>query len=283
MQPKITTYAISAIAALIILSNSIFIVDQTKQALVFQFGEVVRSESNPGMHIKVPFMQDVVYFDKRILNLAAEEKEVIAKDQKRLIVNAFGKYRITDPLKFYQTVRDENGIKSRLNSVLDSSLRQIIGEVPLSTLLTDQRAVLMKRIQQLVNNQAAGFGTTVIDVRIMRADLPKENSESIFKRMQTDREKEAKEFRAEGSEEAQRIKSRADRESKVILAEAQKKAQIVRGEGDAIANKIFASSFNKDPEFFAFYRSMQAYKNSLNSKDTTLILSPNSEFLKFLN
>lgn len=263
--------------------TSVFIVEQRQQALVLQFGEVTRVIKEPGLKFKVPFIQKVSLFDNRVLNLSADEKEVIAKDQKRLIVTSFAKYRITNPLKFYQTVRDEAGVRSRLNSILDSSLRQILGEVPLATLLTGERSVIMKNIQQLVNTQSADFGIDVIDVRIMRADLPKENSEAIYRRMQTEREKEAKQFRAEGAEVAQQIKSRADKEAKILLAESQLKAQVTRGEGDGISSKIFADAFNQDPEFFNFYRSMQAYRTTLKKGDTTMVLSPDSEFLRFFN
>ena len=263
--------------------TSVFIVEQRQQALVLQFGEVTRVIKEPGLKFKVPFIQKVSLFDNRVLNLTADEKEVIAKDQKRLIVTSFAKYRITNPLKFYQTVRDEAGVRTRLNSILDSSLRQILGEVPLATLLTGERSAIMQNIQQLVNTPSADFGIDVMDVHIMRADLPKENSDAIYRRMQTEREKEAKQFRAEGAEEAQRIKSRADKETKILLAESQLKAQITRGEGDSISSKIFADAFNQDPEFFGFYRSMQAYRATLKKGDTTMVLSPDSEFLHFFN
>lgn len=269
--------------ALFLLINALFVVDQRQQALVLQFGEVVRVIKEPGLKFKVPFIQKVSLFDSRILNLSADEKEVIAKDQKRLIVTAFAKYKITNPLKFYQTVRDENGVRTRLNSILDSSLRQVLGEVPLATLLTGERAAIMKSIQQLVSTQASSFGVDVIDVRIMRADLPKENSDAIYRRMQTEREKEAKQFRAEGAEEAQRIKARADKETKVLLAESQQQAQILRGEGDAISSKIFADAFSQDAEFFNFYRSLQAYRATMQKGDTSFVLSPNSPFLHYFN
>lgn len=271
---------VTIILTLLAVINSAFIVNETQQALVFQFGRVINVIKTPGIHFKIPMVQEVDYFDKRILNLTADEKEFTAKDQKRLLVNAFTKYKINDPLKFYQTVRDDLGIKNKLNSIVDSSMRQIIGEFPLSALLTVERTAIMKRIQQLVNNQAASFGVTVVDVRIMRADLPKENSEAIYKRMQTEREKEAKEFRAEGAEEAQRIKSRADKERTILLAEEEKKSQMIRGEGDFISSKTFADAFGKDPDFFAFYRSMQAYLNSFNKNDTTVILTKDTEFMK---
>jgi modulator of FtsH protease HflC len=265
----------------ILALNSFFIVKQQQQALVLQFGEVVRVIKEPGLTFKIPFIQKVTFFDNRVLNLSADEKEVIAKDQKRLIVTAFAKYKITDPLKFYQTVRDEDGIALRLNSVVESSLRQILGSVPLATLLTGERGKIMQDIRDVVNKQASGLGINVVDVRIMRADLPKENSEAIFQRMQTEREKEAKEFRAEGAEESLRIKAHADKERKIILAEAQLTAQVTRGEGDAVATKNFADAFSKDAEFFDFYRSMQAYKNTLRKTDTTMVLSPRSDFLRF--
>jgi membrane protease subunit HflC len=261
--------------------SSFYIVPQFQQALVLQFGEVVRVVKEPGMKWRIPFIQRVEYFDNRILNLHAEEKEVIAKDQKRLIVNAFAKYKITDPVKFYQTVRDEVGARNRMNPVLDSSLRQILGSVPLGKLLTVERANIMQSIQQVLNEQAQGFGITVVDVRIMRADLPKENSEAIYKRMQTEREKEAKEFRAEGAEEALRVRSRAEKERKIIVAEAQKKSQILRGEGDAIAAKISNQAYGRDPDFYAFYRSLQAYNQSLTKNNTHFILSPDNEFFRY--
>lgn len=269
--------------ALFLLINALFVVEQRQQALVLQFGEVVRVIKEPGLKFKVPFIQKVSLFDSRILNLSADEKEVIAKDQKRLIVTAFAKYKITNPLKFYQTVRDENGVRTRLNSILDSSLRQVLGEVPLATLLTGERSAIMKSIQQLVSTQAASFGVDVIDVRIMRADLPKENSDAIYRRMQTEREKEAKQFRAEGAEEAQRIKARADKETKVLLAESQQQAQIIRGEGDAISSKIFADAFSQDAEFFNFYRSLQAYRTTMQKGNTSFVLSPSSPFLHYFN
>ncbi|MFN7039245.1 MAG: protease modulator HflC [Alphaproteobacteria bacterium] len=271
------------IAFIIVISNSIYIVDERKQALVFQFGEVVKAEKEPGLHFKLPLIQTISYFDKRILNLVSDEKEVIAKDRKRLIINAFAKYRIIDPRQFYTTVRDESGLRTRLNSILDPSLRQIIGEIPFSALLSDKRSEIMKKIEQQVNQQVKNFGIEVIDVRILRADLPKENSNAVYKRMQTDRDKEAKEFRAEGAEEAQRIKSRADKDRKVLIAEAQKQAEITRGEGDAISSKIFADTFNQDPEFFAFYRSLQAYKQVFDKSNTKLVISPTNDFLKFFD
>lgn len=270
--------------AVILLLGSVFTVKEVEQALVLRFGEPVAVVKEPGLHFKRPFLFETIRkFDDRILDLNADPKELIASDQKRLIVDAFAKYRIVDPLKFYQTVRDEHGIRTRLNSILDSRLREVLGGVPLSTLLTGERAVIMEKIQKNVNSESIDFGVDVVDVRIMRADLPEKNSQAIFQRMQTEREREAKEFRAQGAEEAQRITSRADKDRTVILAEARKKAQILKGEGDAEATRIFAEAFGKDVDFFSFYRSLQAYNGTLDKENTSMVLSPDSEFLKYFN
>lgn len=268
------------LAIFMFATSSFYILPQFQTALLLQFGETVKIETKPGLKFKIPFIQKVVFYDNRILDVAADEKEVIAADQKRLIVNAFAKYRITDPLKFYQTVKDENGMRNRLVPILESSLRQVLGSVPLSTLLTGERSAIMRNIQQVVDHQAGSFGVEIVDVRIKRADLPKENSEAIFLRMQTEREREAKEFRAQGAEEGQIIKSKADKERAIILAEAQKQSQIIRGQGDSKATKIFADAFGKDPEFYGFYRSMQAYSSAIDS-NSTVILSPDNEFLNY--
>ncbi|NDF12442.1 MAG: protease modulator HflC [Proteobacteria bacterium] len=268
---------------LLVLINSAFIVDQREQALVLQFGDTKSVVKDSGLHFKIPFVQNVVKFDMRVLDHNASANEIIAADQKRLIVDAFVKYRIVDPLKFYQTVRRETIAEQRLDTFLDSSLREVLGSYPLSALLTGQRSEVMKKIAQAVGVKARGLGMEVVDVRIMRADLPQTNSEAIFKRMQTEREREAKEFRAKGAEDAQGIRSRADKERTIILAEAQKKAQILRGEGDAQAAQLFSSAFNRDPEFYSFYRTMQAYRASINKDDTSVVLSPDSEFMKYFD
>jgi len=281
---------------LFILANSMFVVNQTQQALVLSFGKPIRVEQQPGLKFKIPFIQNVEFYDARLLDYDAESKEVIAADQKRLIVDAFVRYRITDPLRFKQSVGTEAVMRSRLNSILESSLRQVIGEVPLSAVISEKRTETMNQIKKLVNAQTRGanvdgnvdnasrngFGIEVVDVRIKRADLPPANSEGIYKRMQTEREREAKEFRAKGAEDAQKIRSTADKERTIILAEARKQSEILRGEGDQQATRIFAQSFGQDPEFFKFYRSMQAYKKSMSKDDTTLVLSPKSEFLQYM-
>ncbi len=281
--------------ALFVLSNSIFVVNQTQQALVLSFGKPIRVEQSPGLKFKVPFVQNVEFYDARLLDYDAESKEVIAADQKRLIVDAFVRYRITDPLRFKQTVGSEAVMRSRLNSILESSLRQVIGEVPLASVISEKRTETMNKIKTLVNaqtrsvkvegdadNSRSGFGIEIVDVRIKRADLPPANSEGIYKRMQTEREREAKEFRAKGAEDAQKIRSTADKERTIIIAEAQKQSEITRGEGDEEATRIFAKAFGQDPQFFKFYRSMQAYKKALSKDDTTLVLSPKSEFLQYM-
>ncbi len=273
------------IAGIFLLSNALFVVSQTEQALVLQFGKPVRAEQTPGLKLKMPFLQNVEFFDKRLIDFDAEPKEVIASDQKRLIVDAFVRYRITDPLRFKQSVANESTMRSRLNSILESSLRQVLGSVPLSEVISEKRPEVMQKIRTLVNEQAmgkdtGGFGIEVVDVRIKRADLPPANSEGIYKRMQTEREREAKEFRAKGAEDAQKIRSQADKERTILLAEARKTAETLRGEGEGKATKIFADSFGQDEEFFQFYRTMQAYRKTLSQKDTSLVLSPDNDFLK---
>ncbi len=276
-------YIILFFAAILVVSNTVFIVQQRQQALVFQFGEVVETIKDPGLSFKLPFIQSVDFFDLRLLNFIAEGQEVVASDQKRLIVSAFAKYKIENPLEFYKAVQNEAGAKSKLNAILESSMRQIIGMYPLSALLSDQRVQIMKEIQAAFAQEAERFGIKIIDVRILRADLPKANSQAINERLQAYYEKQARESRAEGEEEAQRIKASAERDQKVIIAEAQNLAQIMRGQGDAEAAKISAEAYSKDPSFFEFYRTMQVYKNTLNKDDTRMILSPDSKFFRFLN
>jgi membrane protease subunit HflC len=268
---------------ILVLANSFFIVQQRQQALVFQFGEVVRTVKEPGLAFKVPFIQSVDFFDLRLLNFIAEEKEVVASDKKRLVVSAFAKYKIENPLEFYKAVQNENGAKSKLSAILESSMRQIVGMYPLSALLSEERVKIMKAIQKDFSGEAERFGVKIMDVRILRADLPKANSQAINERLQAYYEKQAREFRAEGGEEAQRIKSGAEKTQKVIIAEAQNLAQITRGQGDAEAARISAQAYSKDPEFFEFYKSIQVYKNTLSKEDTKMILSPDSKFFKFLN
>ena len=260
---------------------SIFIVKEVNQAIVLQFGDPKRIITKPGLNFKLPFIQNVVFLDKRILNLDAPPEEVIASDQKRLIVDAFARFQITDPLKFYISVGNERVARSRLSTIINSRIRSVLGTQRLQTLLSEDRTKQMSLIQEGVNNEAEKFGIKIIDVRIKRADLPQANSDAIFARMQTERNREAKEFRAKGAEMAVTITSTADKEVTVILADAQKKSEIMKGEGDGRRNKIFADAFGQDPQFFAFYRAMQAYEKALIGGETSLVLSPDSEFFKF--
>ena len=265
----------------IVAFSSLFTVHQTQQALVLQFGNPKRVVTDPGLHLKIPFVQNVIFLDKRMLSHNGSGEEVIASDRKRLVVDAFLRYRISDPLRFYQTVGNQRVAQQRLNALLTSSLRQVIGTVPLQSVLTGERATLMGQIAQRVNAEAEDLGISVADVRIRRADLPEANNQAIYARMKTEREREAREFRAQGAEISQRIRSRADREKTVLIAEAQKQAQILRGEGDGNAVRIFADAFGTDIDFFTFYRSMQAYRESLGGEDTTMVLSPDSDFFRY--
>jgi len=260
---------------------SIFIVKEVNQAIVLQFGDPKRILLKPGLNFKLPFIQNVVFLDKRILNLDAPPEEVIASDQKRLIVDAFARFQIVDPLKFYISVGNERVARSRLSTIINSRIRNVLGQEELQTLLSKDRSKQMALIKEGVNNEAQNFGINIVDVRIKRADLPQANSDAIYRRMQTEREREAKEFRAKGAEMAVTITSTADKEVTVILADAQKQSEIMKGEGDGERNKIFADAFGQDPEFFAFYRAMQAYEKALIGGETSLILSPDSEFFKF--
>ena len=260
---------------------SIFIVKEINQAIVLQFGDPKRILLKPGLNFKLPFIQNVVFLDKRILNLDAPPIEVIASDQKRLIVDAFARFQIVDPLKFYISVGNERVARSRLSTIINSRIRSVLGTQRLQTLLSEDRNKQMALIQEGVNNEAENFGIKIVDVRIKRADLPQANSDAIYRRMQTEREREAKEFRAKGAEMAVTITSTADKEVTVILAEAEKKSEIMKGEGDGERNKIFAEAFGQDADFFAFYRAMQAYEKALIGGETSLIMSPDSEFFKF--
>ncbi len=267
----------------ITLNSALYTVNETNQAIVLQFGDPRNVVNSPGLHLKIPFIQNVVRLDKRILAYNGGQEEIIASDQKRLVVDTYTRFKIVDPLQFFKSVGSEAVARSRLGAIVNANLRQVLGGVPLQSVLTEERTSLMLQITDLVNEGAKPFGLKIIDVRIRRADLPPENSEAIFRRMQAEREREAREFRAQGEEQSTRIKANADRERAVLLAEANRDAQIIKGEGDAISNKIFAGAFGKDPKFFAFYRSMIAYRRALQDGETSLVLSPDSDFFKFFN
>jgi modulator of FtsH protease HflC len=279
---KVPKFIVPAIVVIgVVLFQSLFIVQEINQAIVLQFGDPKKIISKAGLNFKLPFIQNVVFLDKRILNLDNAPQEVIASDQKRLIIDAITRFQITDPLKFYISVGNERVARSRLSTIINSRIRGVLGTQELATLLSTDRTKQMAIIQSDVNTEAKSFGIKIIDVRIKRADLPPANSDAIYKRMQTEREREAKEFRAEGAEIAQKIRSTADKDVTVLLANANKKSEIMKGEGDGQRNKIFASAFGRDPQFFAFYRAMQAYETALIGGETSLILSPDSEFFKF--
>jgi membrane protease subunit HflC len=269
--------------ALIVLYLSVFSVYQSQQALVLQFGNYVRTIRDPGIQLKIPFVQQVEFFDKRVLDFDAPSVELVLGDQKRLVVDAFARYRISDPLRFRQSAGSELAFRSRLEPIVFSTLRGVLGEVSLFDVLSEQRYQLMSRIRAGANRALERYGVEVVDVRIKRADLPEENSQAIFRRMQTERDREARELRAQGAEIGQRIKSRADRERRVIIAEAEKQSEIMRGEGDAQAIQIFAEAYGKDTEFFTFYRSMEAYRKALSDGSTSLVLSPDNQFFRYFN
>lgn len=272
----------TVLGIIILVAGSLFTVDQRQTAIVFQFGEAIRKIDTPGLNIKIPIIQNVQFLDKRILNVNAEEKELTASDEKRVIVDAFAKYKIVNTVEFIKTVHNYSGANLRLNKILESSMRAVIGKYTLNTLLTEKRSDLMLQIRDLVHVEAKALGIEIIDVRILKSDLPKENSDAIFSRMQTERHKEAKQIRAEGEEEATRIRSKADKESQVILANAYMEAQKIKGQGDYEAARLYNNAYSKDPEFYKFYRSLVAYKASLGKENTQFILSPKSEFFKYL-
>jgi membrane protease subunit HflC len=269
------------VAVGILLTSSFFIVGQTEQALVLQLGEVRRIIREPGLQMKRPFIEDVVTYDKRVLDFEPPHEEVIVSDQKRLVVDAYTRYRIVNPLLFYQTVGTEAGVRARLSALVTGSLRRVLGNVTLNDILSAKRDAIMRHIRDDVAEQARPFGIEVVDVRLRRADLPEENSQAIYARMQSEREREARQYRSEGAEAAQNVRANADRERTIILADAQRDAQRVRGEGDGQAVKIYGDAFGQDKQFFAFYRSLQAYRDALNGKDTSFVLSPEGNFFRY--
>ena len=278
---RLVTFAVAALL-LAGVSGSLFTVNQTQQALVLQFGEPKRTIQEPGLAFKLPFIQDVTYYEKRVLSLIPQDaEEVILSDQKRLQVDAYARYQIEDPLLFYQTVRNELGARGRLEAIIDSSVRRALGRETLASILTGQRNDITRSIGEEVNASVSSLGIKIIDVRLRRADYPAATSQNIFNRMKSEREREAKEFRATGEEEAQKIRADAEKTRTVIISEAQREAQETRGAGDGKAIEIYADSFGQDADFFAFYRSMEAYRKSMNNNDTSLVLSPDTSFFRF--
>lgn len=280
-QVKVFLWALAAVAA-VILFDSLFIVPQTRQAIVIQFGEPKRVIREPGLHMKVPFIQRVVLYDNRLLSLDPPAKEVLLSDKKRIVVDTFLRFKIIDPLLFYQALQTEENAHSRLSDASISSLRDVLGQHDMKTILSPERPKIMKQIRDEVSGKAKAFGVEVVDIRIRRADLPEETSQAVFARMRSEREREAKEFRAQGQQMNQKIKAEADRDKVRILAQAQKEAQIIRGQGDKEAAHIWARAAAKDKDFYAFYRSLEAYRNAMSGEATSMVLSPDSEFFRFM-
>jgi len=275
-----------SIVALVVLGfigiNSLFIVEQTQQGIVLQFGEPKRTIQEPGLNWKLPFIQNVVFYENRVLSMvSSDSEEVILADQKRLEVDTYARFRITNPLLFYQTVRNVRGVEQRLDAMIDSSVRRVLGGETLLSILSEARSEITRSIREEVNLSAETLGLEIVDVRIRRADYPDATSQNIFNRMKSEREREAKEFRATGEEEAQKIRADADKQRTVMLAEARRESEIQRGEGDALSIRIYADAFGQDEDFFAFYRSMQAYRESFRQDGTSLVISPDSEFFRF--
>jgi membrane protease subunit HflC len=266
---------------LIVAYSSVFTVQQTEQVLVVRLGEPVRVVTQPGLNFKAPFIDSVISIDNRILDLENPSQEVIAADQKRLVVDAFARYRIKNALRFYQSVGSIQAANLQLTTLLNAALRRVLGEVTFITVVRDEREKLMGRIRDQLDREADGYGIEVVDVRIRRADLPEQNSQAVYQRMQTERQREAAEFRAQGGQKAQEIRSKADRDATVIVAEANSQAEQIRGAGDAERTRLFADAYSKDPDFFSFFRSMTAYENGLRSNDTRFLLRPDSDFFRY--
>jgi membrane protease subunit HflC len=273
--------AVLVLVALMAAYGSMFTVYQTDQAIVVELGQPIRVVTDPGLHFKIPMIQSVISIDKRILDLENPAQEVIASDGERLVVDAFARYRVSDPLKFYQTIGAIESANARLSPLLNSALRRVLGSNLKIEIVRDKRAQLMAEVRTQLGTEAKAFGIDVVDARIRRADLPEQNSQAVYQRMQTERKRQATEYRAKGNQRLLEIKAKADRDVIVIQAEAQQKAEQLRGEGDAERNRIFADAFGRDPDFFAFYRSMQAYEAGLKAGDTRMLLRPDSDFFRF--
>lgn len=281
MNRSLLTIIIVVVAAGFLLRGALFTVHQAQQALVVQFGDPRRVITEPGLHVKIPLIQDVVYFDKRILGLDAQPEEILTADQRRLVVDSFVRYRIVNPLLFYQTVRNELGLRGRLAPSVANAFRGAFGRLEAATVISGDRPSAMQQVTTTLQEDSRRLGIELVDVRIKRADFPDTISQAIFRRMQTERQREANEQRATGFELAEKIRSEAERQRTVLIADARRRSEILRGEGDAERTKIFAEAANKDPEFYNFYRSLQAYSKAISGSDTTMVLSPDSDFFKY--
>ncbi|MEK9595892.1 MAG: protease modulator HflC [Rhodospirillaceae bacterium] len=281
MNRSLLISGIGIVVGALVLFSSMFIVHQTQQALVLQFGDPKRQITNPGLEFKIPFIQDVVYFERRVLDIDPPRQQVLLASQKRLDVDSYARFRIVDPLEFYKTVRNERGARAQLSGIINSTLRRVLGNETLKEILSNKRVAIMADIRQQVNAAVDRFGIEIIEVRLRRADYPKETSNNIYDRMKSEREQEAREFRAQGAEQAQQIRADADKQRTILVAEAKQKSETLRGEGDGLAIKIYADAFGQDPEFYGFYRSMLAYRKAMTDGDTTLVLSPDSDFFRY--
>ena len=281
MNRSLLISGIVIVVGALVLFSSMFIVHQTQQALVLQFGDPKRQITNPGLEFKIPFIQDVVFFERRVLDIDPPRQQVLLASQKRLDVDSYARFRIIDPLEFYKTVRNERGARAQLSGIINSTLRRVLGNETLKEILSNKRVAIMADIRQQVNAAVDRFGIEIIEVRLRRADYPKETSNNIYGRMKSEREQEAREFRAQGAEQAQQIRADADKQRTILVAEAKQKSETLRGEGDGLAIKIYADAFGQDPEFYGFYRSMLAYRKAMTVSDTTLALSPDSDFFRY--
>lgn len=284
MNRSLLTIVVIVLVALgFLVKASLFTVHQAQQALVVQFGDPRRVITEPGLNMKIPLIQDVVYFDKRILGLDAQPEEILTSDQRRLVVDSFVRYKITNPLLFYQTVRNELGLRGRLAPSVANAFRGAFGRLDASTIISGDRPAAMQQVTTTLQEDSRRLGIELVDVRIKRADFPDTIGQAIFRRMQTERQREANEQRATGFELSERIRSEAERQRTILIADARRRSEILRGEGDAERTKIFAEAANKDPQFYDFYRSLQAYTKALQPGDTTMVLSPDSEFFKYFD
>ncbi|MBU2547290.1 MAG: protease modulator HflC [Proteobacteria bacterium] len=282
MGRKFGTLVIVILVVLVGLNTAFYIVDQTEQAIVVQLGKPVSGIQNPGLHWKIPFIQDVILFESRLLDYDARPEEILTEDKKNLVVDNYAKWKIIDPLKFYMTVRNVQGALSRLDDIIYAELRVELGKFKMIEIIAKNRGAIMKAVTERSDERARDYGISVVDVRIKRADLPPENQRAVFGRMRTERERQAKKYRSEGEEAALKIRAEADRKRTVILAEAYRESQDQRGQGDAASTKIYARAYNRDPEFFAFLRSLESYEKAM-KEETTVILSPQDEFMRYMN
>ena len=280
MNTRLISLVVVAVIAVFVAAGAFFVIDERKQAIVVQFGEPKRTIAESGLHLKMPIFEQVILLEKRILSLDVPPQEVLASDQRRILVDSFARFRIVDPLRMYQAARTELRAADLLERIMQSAVRQILATQEMPAIVSGERRALMAQIENLTNERAQSIGLEVIDVRLKRVDLPPQNSQSIFQRMETERQREAAQARAEGQEEALKIRAGADREVAETLANAEREAQKIRGEADAVAVRVFAEAFGRDKEFFEFYRTMQAYRKALGKDDTTLVLSPDSEFFR---